>query len=368
MERVDDGDPIIVDAETGDVHIRPSSEVIGSYADKARFRARKRRKYRALNDTPAVTRDGVHIGLGVNAGLLVDMPQMEEAGADGVGLFRTELQFMVSQTLPRLDRQAQVYRDIIDAARGRPVTFRTLDIGGDKVLPYLRQPKEENPALGWRAIRMALDRPGLLRTQVRALMKAAGERELRLMLPMVTTLAEVTAAKALIERETQRLRARGDAPVPKKVHIGVMLEVPSLLFQLDQLMPMVDFVSVGSNDLFQYIYAADRNNDRVASRYDPLFPAGLRALKMIADAARRHDTSLTLCGELAGRPLEAMALIGIGYRNLSMAPSAIGPVKTMILGLDAGDLARTLDDIMASSEASVRQPLVQYALAHGLEV
>ncbi len=367
MERVDDGDPIIVDAETGDVHIRPSSEVIGSYADKARFRARKRRRYRSLKGKPAVTRDGVRIGLSVNAGLLVDMPQMEEAGADGIGLFRTELQFMVSQTLPRLERQTQVYRDIMDAAGGRPVTFRTLDVGGDKVLPYLRQTKEENPALGWRAIRMALDRPGLLRTQVRALLRAAGERDLKLMLPMVTALAEIDAAKALIAREIELLGRRG-GPVPSRVEIGVMLEVPSLLFQLDRLMPMVDFVSVGSNDLFQYIYAADRNNDRVSTRYDPLSPAGLRALKTIADAALRHDTPLTLCGEMAGRPLDAMVLIGLGYRQLSMAPSSVGPVKTMILALDTGDITRTLNTLLAAGETSVREPLKRYAADHGLEV
>jgi phosphotransferase system, enzyme I, PtsP len=367
MERVDNGDPIIVDAETGDVHIRPTSEVIGSYADKARFRARKRRKYRALQDVAPITRDGERISVSINAGLLVDLPQIAAAGADGIGLFRTELQFMVSQTLPRLERQTQFYRDVIDAAGERPVTFRTLDVGGDKVVPYLRQPKEENPALGWRAIRMALDRPGLLRTQVRALLRAAGERDLRLMLPMVTALGEITAARSLIQREIELLERRG-GPVPKRVHIGVMLEVPSLLFQLDRLMPMVDFVSVGSNDLLQYLYASDRNNERVATRYDQLSPSGLRALKSIADAAKRHNTSLTLCGEMASRPLDAMALIGLGYRGLSMAPSAIGPVKSMILALDARSITAHVEDLLASSENSLREPLKAYAAEHGLEV
>ena len=367
MERVDNGDPIIVDAETGDVHIRPSSEVIGSYADKARFRARKRRKYRALRDAPAISRDGMSIGLSINAGLLVDLPQIEAAGANGIGLFRTELQFMVSQTLPRLERQTQFYREIMDAAGERPVTFRTLDVGGDKALPYLRQPKEENPALGWRAIRMALDRPGLLRTQVRALLRGAGARELRIMLPMVTTLAEIEAGRALIQREIELLERRG-GPLPARIRIGVMLEVPSLLFQLDELMPKVDFVSVGSNDLLQYIYASDRNNERVSSRYDSLLPAGLRALHSVAAAARRHQTPLTICGEMAGRPLEAMALIGLGFRSLSMAPSAIGPVKTMILALDLGNLTAYIQDLLASSNTSLREPLKQYAATHGLEV
>ena len=367
MERVDTGDPIIVDAETGDVHIRPKSDVISSYADKARFRARKRRRYRTLKDKPAITRDGQRISLSINAGLLVDLPQIEAAGADGIALFRTELQFMVSQTLPRLERQTQFYREIIDAAGDRPVTFRTLDVGGDKALPYLRHPDEENPAMGWRAIRMALDRPGLLRTQIRALLRAAGARDLRLLLPMVTTIGEIELARGLISREIELLERR-NGPVPKRVLVGVMLEVPALLFQLDALMPMVDFVSVGSNDLLQYLFAADRNNERVANRYDPLSPVALRALASIVEATDRHGKAVTLCGEIAGRPLEAMALIGLGYRRLSMAPSAIGPVKTMLLALDAADLSVHLRDIMASDERSAREALKAYAARNGLEI
>ena len=367
MERVDSGDPIIVDAETGDVHIRPSSEIIASYADKARFRARKRRKYRSLKAVPPLTQDGQRIGLSINAGLLVDLSQIEAAGADGIGLFRTELQFMVAQALPRMERQTQFYREVMDLAGERPVTFRTLDVGGDKALPYLRHPAEENPALGWRAIRMALDRPGLLRTQIRALLRGAGARELRVMLPLITTVSEIDAARALIDRELELLDRRG-GPLPKRVHVGVMFEVPSLLYQLDALLPRVDFVSVGSNDLLQYLFAADRNNERVANRYDRLSIVALRALKSIADAARKHDTPLSLCGEMAGFPLEAMALIGLGYRNLSMAPSNIGPVKTMVLGVDTEDLAGHLHVLMATAEGSLREPLKAYAASRKLEV
>ncbi len=367
MERVDGGDPIIVDAETGDVHIRPSSEIIASYSDKARFRARKRRKYRTLKSVPALTRDGQRIGLSINAGLLVDMPQLEAAGADGIGLFRTELQFMVAQALPRMETQTQFYKEVMDAAGDRPVTFRTLDVGGDKALPYLRHPAEENPALGWRAIRMGLDRPGLLRTQVRALLRGAGAREIRLMLPLVTSISEIEAARALIDREIELLTRRG-GPVPKRVCVGIMFEVPSLLFQLDRLMPKVDFVSVGSNDLLQYLFAADRNNERVSHRYDRLSVVALRALKSVADAARRHDTPISLCGEMAGFPLDAMALIGLGYRTLSMAPSNIGPVKSMLLALDTADIAAHMEKLMATQDGSLRDALVAYAAANKLEV
>ena len=367
MERVDQGNPIIVDAETGEVHIRPTSEVIAAYGDKARFRARRHRKYRALRDRPAVTKDGQRIEIHINAGLLMDVPHLAESGADGIGLYRTELQFMISAALPRLEQQTQMYRAVVAEAGQKPVVFRTLDVGGDKVLPYLRQPQEENPALGWRAIRLGLDRPGLLRTQVRALLRATAGRELRLLLPMVTAVGEVDMARAVVNRELDLLQRR-TAAGPTRVLLGAMIEVPSLLYELDALLPRVDFVSVGSNDLLQYFFAADRNNPRVASRYDALSAAPLRALAAIADAARRHDRPLSLCGEMAGRPLEAMALIGLGYRSISMAPASVGPVKSMILSLDAGELQRWLPDVIRTAEGSMRAQLKRYAEEHAVEV
>jgi phosphotransferase system enzyme I (PtsP) len=367
IERVEVGDPIIVDADSGEVHIRPSSGVIGAYAERARFRARRHRKYRALRDMPALTKDGQRIELNINAGLEMDVPHLEEAGADGIGLYRTELQFMISATLPRMDRQVQMYRTIIEGAGGKPVVFRTLDVGGDKVLPYLRQPAEENPALGWRAIRLSLDRPGLLRTQVRALLRAAAGRELRLLLPMVTAVGEVDVARSVIVREAELLQRRGLAG-PATVLLGAMIEVPSLLFELDALLPRVDFVSVGSNDLLQYFFAADRNNTRVAARYDTLSAPPLRALASIAEAARRHNRPFSLCGEMAGRPLEAMALIGLGFRSISMAPASIGPIKSMVLSLDAGALARWLESNLRASEGSLRAGLKRFAEEHGVEI
>jgi phosphotransferase system enzyme I (PtsP) len=367
IERVEVGDPIVVDAESGEVHIRPSSGVIGAYAERARFRARRHRKYRALRDTPAVTKDGQRVEICINAGLEMDVPHLEEAGADGIGLFRTELQFMISATLPRMERQVQMYRAIIEGSSGKPVVFRTLDVGGDKVLPYLRQPAEENPALGWRAIRLSLDRPGLLRTQVRALLRAAAGGELRLLLPMVTAVAEVDVARAVVEREAELLQRRGLAG-PARVLLGAMIEVPSLLFELDALLPRVDFISVGSNDLLQYFFAADRNNTRVATRYDILSAPPLRAFASIAAAAKRHNRPFSLCGEMAGRPLEAMALIGLGFRSISMAPASVGPVKSMVLSLDAKALERWLETNLASGEGSLRAGLKRFAEEHGVEI
>ncbi len=367
VERASAGDAIIVDAVTGEVHVRPSSEMVTAYSDKVRFRARRQKQYEALRETPAITKDGQQIALHINAGLLVDMPHLAESGADGVGLFRTELQFMLSHTFPRHERQLATYSAVIAEANGRPVVFRALDIGGDKVLPYLRQLKEENPAIGWRAIRMSLDRPALFRTQIRAFLHAAAGKELRIMIPMVSEAAEMDLVRAQIDKELEIMERKGIAP-PSKLHIGAMIEVPSLLFELEALLPKVDFVSVGSNDLVQFLFAADRTNARVASRYDSLSIAMLRALSNLVVACKAHNVPLTLCGEMAGRPLEAMALIGLGFRSISMAPASIGPVKTMILALDAKRVAALAEDFLASGRGSLRPHLRQFAGQNSIEI
>jgi phosphotransferase system, enzyme I, PtsP len=319
-----------------------------------------------MKDIVPVTRDGQRVQLNINAGLLVDMPQLAASGADGVGLFRTELQFMISRTMPRIDRQTQMYRDVLLEAKGKPVTFRTLDIGGDKALPYLRQPHEENPALGWRAIRMSLDRTGLLRTQVRALLRAGAGQHLRFMLPMVANTSEIDAARGHIEREWDVVRRRGQE-LPLSLAVGVMIEVPSLLFDLDAVFKRVDFASVGSNDLTQYLFAADRNNPKVSTRYDVLSAPSLRALGSISDAARRHGKPVTLCGEMASKPLEALALIALGYRSLSMAPSAIGPVKAMLLSLDARVAKLRIEEIIGGDSGNPREDLQRFATEIGVE-
>lgn len=360
VERVNAGDAAIVDAVTGEVHLRPSQEVISAYSDKVRFRARKQKRYQALRDRPAITKDGVRVALHMNAGLLVDMPHLAESGADGVGLYRTELQFMLSDTFPRLDKQTQLYSAVLKEAGKKPVVFRTLDIGGDKVLPYLRQPKEENPAMGWRAIRMAMDRPELFRIQIRAMLKAAPDRELRIMIPMVTSASELKPLRDMVEKEKAFLTKHG-YKLPEKVLIGAMFEVPSLLFELDAFMPEVDFVSVGSNDLMQFLFASDRTNARVASRFDVLAPAPLRALRTLAKAAKKHRVPLNVCGEMAGRPLEAMTLIGLGLRSISMAPASIGPVKAMILSLNAEHITDCVEDLIKSSAPNIRDSLQKFA-------
>ncbi len=367
LDVVEPGDAAILDAEGGELHVRPTPELISAYSDKVRFRARRQAQYAALRDVPAVTLDGERVGLNINAGLLFDMPHLAESGADGVGLFRTELQFMISPTLPRLDQQTRFYQSILDAAGDKPVVFRSLDVGGDKVIPYFRGGAEENPALGWRAIRMALDRPALFRTQIRALLRATNGRELNLMLPMIADVSEFELARALIDREVLLLKKHG-RPEPSRLLVGAMIEVPALLWQLDSIMPLIDFASVGSNDLLQFIFAADRGNVRVADRFDPLSPSALRALRQIVQGAKKHAVPLTLCGEMAGKSLEAMTLIGLGFRSISMAPASVGPVKAMIRSLDASNLEQKLDELLEGHAISLREDLKRFAAETGVQI
>jgi phosphotransferase system enzyme I (PtsP) len=364
---VDPGDPIIVDGSAGDVHVRPSPDMEAAYVERVRLRARRQLQYLSLRQKPCVTKDGQPVTLLLNAGLAVDLPHIAETGAAGIGLFRTELQFMVAAQFPRTSEQLSLYRAVLDAAGDKPVTFRTLDIGGDKVLPYMRNFEEENPALGWRAIRLGLDRPGLLRSQVRALLKAAAGRELKVMFPMVATVQEFDEAKGLVERELTHLRRHGHR-LPERVEIGTMVEVPALLYQLDELLDRVDFLSVGSNDLIQFFYAADRGNARVAGRFDQLSIPVLRALKTISDKARAYAKPVTLCGELASKPLGALALVALGYRSLSLLPSAVGPVKAMLLELDAGKAERLVSSLIEQQQGagSIRAKLTAFAEAEGL--
>ncbi|HEY5380491.1 MAG TPA: phosphoenolpyruvate--protein phosphotransferase [Pseudolabrys sp.] len=366
---VEPGDAIIVDGSTGNVHMRPPQDIEAAYGERVKLRARRQAQYRALRDKPCVTKDGRAISLMINAGLVIDLPHMQETGAAGIGLFRTELQFMVAPTLPRTGEQLTLYRTVLEAAGKKPVTFRTLDIGGDKVLPYLRNFEEENPALGWRAIRLGLDRPGLLRSQVRALLRAAGGRELRVMFPMIATVEEFDRAKVLVERELTHLRKHGHL-LPERVYIGTMLEVPSLLFQLDELLERVDFLSVGSNDLMQFLYAADRGNNRVSKLFDPLSAPMLRALKDIVDKAGQHGKPVALCGELASQPIGALALAILGYRTMSVTPSSVGPVKALLLDLDCKKGADVLLPALAQpvGSVSIRHKLEAFAASEGLQL
>lgn len=365
----ENGDPVIIDGDDGKVHVRPVADLQKAYEEKVRLRAKRQEQFRALRDVEPVTKDGYRIKLQMNAGLLVDLPQLADSGADGIGLFRTELQFMIASTMPKGEEQESFYRSVLKQAGGRPVTFRTLDIGGDKVVPYFRAQEEENPALGWRAIRLSLDRPGLLRTQLRALLKAASGAELKMMLPMVTEVSEIRAVRELMQKEIQHISKFGHQ-LPKKLQFGAMLEVPALLWQLDELMDEVDFVSVGSNDLFQFSMAVDRGNARVSDRFDVLGRPFLRILRDIVRASERNKTPVTLCGEMASKPLSAMALLGIGFRSISMSPTAIGPVKAMLLGLDIGRLSEVLTAALDDDTpgVSVRDLLIRHAEEHNIPV
>lgn len=367
LNRLDTSDPVVVDAEAGEVHVRPSPDIVSGYKDKERLKAQREARYAKIKNRAARTKDGVEIELHMNAGLLVDLPYLRETGAAGIGLFRTEFQFMIASTFPRPDEQQKMYAEVLDAVGDKPVVFRSLDIGGDKVLPYLRSSHEENPALGWRAIRMALDRPALLRTQFRALMRAAQGREVRVMLPMVSDVSEIQAARELIDKEVRHMVLHGYT-LPKRLQLGVMIEVPALVWQLDRLFPLVDFVSVGSNDLLQFLFAADRTNLQVAQRFDPLSYPVLRVLDEIARKAREHEVPVTLCGEMAGSPIEAMALVGIGFRSISMAPSSIGPVKAMIRSLDSSTVEQLLKDALSAEIDDMRKHLEGFAAKYDVEI
>jgi phosphotransferase system, enzyme I, PtsP len=365
----DPGDAVIVDGSTGDLHIRPLPDMEAAYAERVRLRARRQQQYQALRDRPCVTKDGEEMTLLLNAGLSVDLPHIVDTGAAGIGLFRTELQFMVAPNFPRTSEQYALYRSVLDAAGDKPVTFRTLDIGGDKVLPYMRNVEEENPALGWRAIRLGLDRPGLLRTQLRALLRAAGSRALKIMFPMIATVQEFDQAKELVEKELTHLRRHGHK-LPAQVEVGSMVEVPSLLYQLDELLQHVDFLSVGSNDLVQFLYAVDRGNPRVSGRFDALSAPVLRALKEIADKGREYKKPVTLCGELASQPIGALALAAIGYRSFSVTASAVGPVKALLLDLDCRKATAFLCPLIEgpNSGVPIRAKLEEFAAKSGLQL
>ena len=359
-DRVSEGDLVIVDGETGEAYLRPRPDMLAAAKSRMQVRSQREAEFAALRDTPAVTLDGQRIVVLTNAGLAVDLENLDATGAEGIGLFRTEFQFMVSDELPRLDSQTALYRRVLDTAGSRPVTFRTLDIGGDKVLPYLETEREENPALGRRAVRLGLDRPGLLRLQLRALLTAAAGRELRVMFPMIATVDEFRHARELVDVECAWARRRGRA-LPDLLRVGAMIECPSLLWHLDALLPLTDFVSIGTNDLFQYMFAADRTNPLVADRYDPLSPPALRALAEIQRKCADTGTPVSVCGELAGRPLEAFALLTLGFTRLSAPAGGVGPVKRMILSADLAAARRGMANLLGSSSGSIRGELESLA-------
>ncbi len=366
---VSEGDELIVDAGNGALLVRPQAAMITSYKAMSVLKAKQAEKFAAVRDLPAISKDGRRVAIMMNAGLADDAQALELTGADGIGLFRTEFQFLVSATLPRRERQQALYRAVLDAADARPVVFRTIDIGGDKAVPYLLDgsAQEENPAMGWRALRLALGRPALMKIQARALLEAGAGRTLNVMFPMVSEPWEFAEAKALVEAQRALLSRQGHA-LPAHVRYGAMIEVPALIETLDTLLPMTDFVSVGTNDLTQFLFAADRANPRLADRYDWMSPAILRVLRRIIVSARDAGVPATICGEMGGRPLEALALMALGVDTLSITPAGVGPIKAMVRSAALEPLSAAMTVWLDSPGVDVRRELHAAAIAQGVEL
>ena len=365
--KIFEGDVLIADADSGRLCIRADDALVDAYRVNIDARQTLKARYSAQKDLPATTKDGVEVKLKMNAGLMIDMAALHSTGASGIGLFRTEFQFMVSSTLPKLEAQRALYRKVLDEADGKPVVFRTLDIGGDKPVPFLRHDVEENPALGWRAIRLLLGRPVLLRYQVRALLEAAEGRQLNVMFPMISEVGEFETARGIVDGEIQRMERMGKA-MPKEVLVGCMLEVPALAWQLDHLMKKADFLSIGTNDLMQFFFASDRSNPKLSDRYDLLSPAVLSFIRSVVASCERAGKPVSLCGEMGAKPLEAMALVGLGLRSLSLSPTAIGPVKALIRELDMKEFESWLMPKLETSVHSLRDDLFAYAQDHGISL
>jgi phosphotransferase system enzyme I (PtsP) len=365
-----EGDLLLLDAAAGALHVRPTQAVQDAFDAKLVISQKRRANLASLRDLPAVTKDGVAIELMINAGLREDVAALDLTGARGIGLFRTEFQFLVSATLPSRDRQQRLYRDVLDAAGDRPVIFRTVDIGGDKALPYMNVGDgalEENPAMGWRALRLALEREGLLKVQARALMEAAAGRTLNVMFPMVSEPWEYEAARNLFVGQRAWL-AQHNKKLPVAIRYGAMLEVPGLLETLDLMLPHLDFLSVGTNDLTQFLFAADRAHPRLAERYDWLSPIVMRYLARVVRTVSGSKVALGVCGEMGGRPLEAMALLGVGIERLSITPAGVGPVKAMIRSLDLAALRADMPAILAQPSSNPRGQYQAWAEAHQVDL
>ena len=353
------GDHVMVDGDQGIVHLRPDDTVVGAFRDKMAMQAKALERYASIRDKQAVTLCGKMIRLDMNAGLMADLPSLENSGAEGVGLFRTELQFLVRSQMPKRTELAALYARVLDAAKGKRVVFRTLDIGSDKVLPYMKAQDEPNPALGWRAIRVGLDKPGVMRMQLQALLRAANGRPLSIMFPFVAQYEEYSAARAEVDKAIAREKKLGHI-LPEKLEIGAMLETPSLAFACKKFYEEVEFLSIGGNDLKQFFFAADRENERVRRRYDTLNVSFLSFLEDIVNRCKATGTPLSFCGEDAGRPVEALCLAAIGLHSLSMRPASVGPVKHLLLRCNLDDVRKVIHDARDAGEQSVRPAVMEY--------
>lgn len=361
------GDMLVLDAEGSNVYIRPSDEVEQAMDKYIEQYSARQAEFESLKDLPAITKDGRRISLNVNAGLFVDASRVLQEGVDGIGLYRTELPYMVASDFPDVATQQSHYAKIYEELPGKRIVFRSFDIGGDKKVPYLHGADEENPAMGWRATRIGLERPNILLEQFRALIGAAAGRPLSVMFPFIAQASEFEAVKKLFDQEMTHARTTGQ-PLPSEIRIGVMVEIPSLLWQLDPLMPKLDFVSIGSNDLMQFLFACDRGAPHLANTYDTLSPVMLSVVEQVCEAARRHQVEVSFCGDMARRPLEALALIGVGVRSLSVPASSIGAIKAMIRSMSEANVSDYVRTLIRSSDATIRHQLAAYARDHGIVV
>ncbi len=364
---VQKGDTIAVDGDNSSIFVNPAEDVLADFKARLDLLEKLRKKYEKLKNVQCRTVDGVPVSLNINAGLAIDMLALGDGMADGIGLYRTELPFMSTAQLPDTQTQTEIYKRALANANGKPVYFRTLDIGSDKVLPYLQHRAEENPAMGWRSIRISLDRRSILRAQLRAFIRAVNGGDLYIMFPMITDVDEFIEAKKTLQIELQREKEKGGA-LPKSIKVGTMLEVPSLAFQLKELLPLVDFISIGSNDLSQFLFATDRSDPTIWERYDVLSPPMLRALKYIADTCREFNVPCSVCGEMAGKTLDAMALVALGITRLSMNASSLGKVKAMILSMNADEVREYLLSVLPSKSHSLREKLRSFAIDHQIVI
>ncbi len=367
LKEVKAGEIIAVNGDDGIVYTRPTERQIAEYQKKSIGLKNVFAELEELSKIPTKTKDGLKINLAMNYGLDLDFDYIKPTNCDGIGLYRTEITFMSSEKMPDVDSQQLQYKRLFDILGNKRLIFRSLDVGSDKFLPYWGDIKEDNPAIGWRSIRITLDRRAILRQQIRAMLRAAMDKELNVMFPMISTVQEFIDAKETLMMEYEREKQR-NMPTPKKVNVGIMIEVPSIVFQLDEILQLVDFVSVGTNDLYQFVFACDRGNPRLSDRYDVLSAPFLKLMKTIIDKANQYKVYCSVCGEMASNPLEAMALIGLGYRNLSVSGASYANVKKMILSMTNEDVADYIKTLLKSSKNSLRPQLLAYAYDHTIAI
>ncbi|MEX6633331.1 phosphoenolpyruvate--protein phosphotransferase [Hyphococcus lacteus] len=367
MELTEEGDQAVIDGDAGGIHIRPPSEALEFYRVKQTRYHELEAIYASEKSLPSITKDGVEITIQMNAGLALDLPFLEGTGASGVGLFRTELQFLIGSQLPSVAMQESLYKEALDLADGKPVVFRTADIGGDKTAPYMDHGNEVNPAMGWRGVRMAVDRPGMIRPQLRALLSAAADQTLWVMFPFITLTAEVDEIKSLLDLEIDRARRHGKG-LPKDIKIGVMIETPAAAWRADLIAQKVDFLSVGGNDLAQFYFAADRDSERVQRRYDPMNAGFLSFLKETVEKVSRTGTPLSYCGEQTADAVTAAALIGVGVRQFSLPAAFVGPFRRLVRSLDAAEISAWMEKHSVTPEATLRPSFTQFLKDSGAVV